>query len=384
MIRKSPTGLSPDVEIIVANTPIDYDSINRIELRLEENQHDMVILDLYGIPPRSITDYYYKPVYISISTGANFSQQFYGYVEDVRPASFTGHGLMNDSPFQETRVVCMGTSYNMRGSRSKVWGGYRLSDIAKELSANYRFSVDTPADTAIHDSLLQTNESDWQFITRYAKFLGYSVTLHGTHLHVFDPYKAISRQISYHVLHSLINSRNNIKERPGQIIEFTGTFSKRHIDGEYKESSIPVVQADNSMYDVVSTQSPTANNGVARFPNRVSEYVDNYEEASRRINSVSKEDYDYYADATVLGVAGCKPGGVVSIDKYGGDFDGYWYVQAVTHVVHSDAFYSELKLAKNFNSELGLTNTSPFQEPGKPYYDKDVWVSSRAVANEYS
>lgn len=384
MIRKSPTGLSPEIEISIAGAFVDYDSINRVEIRLEENQHDMAVIDLYGIPPRSITDFYNKPVQLTMSTGANFSQEFYGYVEDVRPTSFTGHGLMNDSPFQEARLVCMGTSYNMRGSRSKVWGGYRLSDIAKEIGSKYRFSVDAPADTAIHDSLLQTNESDWQFLVRYAKFLGYSITVHGTHLHIFDPFKALSRQVSYHVLDSIINSKNNLKERPGQIIDFSGSFSKRNIDGEYKESTIPVVNNDFSMYDVSSTTLDTAHNGIARFPNRVSEYVDNFEEAARRIGATSKEKYDYYADVTVLGVAGCKPGGVVSIDKYGGDFDGYWYVQAVNHVAHSDAFYSELKLAKNINAELSFTNTAPFQEPSKPYYDKDVWVSTRAVANEYS
>jgi hypothetical protein len=99
---------------------------------------------------------------------------------------------------------------------------------------------------------------------------------------------------------------------------------------------------------------------------------------------VSKQDYDYYADVTCLGIAGCVPGGVVNVSEYTSDFDGFWYVNGVTHVFHSEAFYSELKIAKNYNSQLDFTNTEPFQTPAIPYYDKDTWVSSRAVSHEYS
>jgi hypothetical protein len=384
MIRKTPYGNSPSIEIVIANAFVDYNTINLIEIHLEENRHDMVVLEMYGIPPRAITDYYNKPVTIEVSNGGNFYHKFYGYVEDVRPSSFTGHGLMNDSPFQTAQIVCMGTSYNMRGSTSKVWNGYKLSDITKELAAKYRFSADVPEDNYVHDNLLQTNESDWQFLTRYANFLGYAVNVHGTHVHVYDAYTALSRQTSYHQLTPLVKGKGRINVHPGQIIDFSGTFSKRHIDGEYKESTIPVLNPDLSMYDVSSTQLEVAHNGVARFPNRIPEYVDNYEEATRRINALSKDKYDYYADVTVLGVPGCLPGGVVNIDSYTSDFDGFWYVSGVKHVIHSDAFYSELNIAKNFNSELRFTNTEPFQAPADPYFDRDTWVSSKAVTHEYS
>jgi len=384
MITKLPYGLSPTVDIAIGNSTVDYNTINRVELFMEDNQHDMLVMEIAGIPPRAITSYYNKPVQVKISTGGNFYQAFYGYVEDIRPSSFTGFGLMNDSPFQEAKIVCMGVSYDMRGATSKVWNGYRLSDIAREISAKYRFSVDVPSDEFVHDSLLQTNESDWQFLSRYTKFLGYSVSVHGTHIHIYDPYSSLSRQSSYHKLTTLLSDKRNVNASPGQIIEFEGTFSKRNIDGEYKESTIPVVNADASTYDVSSTSLEVKHNGIARFPNRISEYVDNFSEASRRISSVAKEKYDYYADVTVLGVAGCVPGGVVSVDKYNGDFDGFWYVQAVKHVVHSGNFVSELKLAKNYNSKLQLDNTEPFQSPPTPYYDVDHWVSSRARYHEYS
>ena len=384
MIAKKPYGVSPTTTITVGNTSFDPSAVGRIELTLEENSHDMLVMELAGIPPRAITDMYDKPVDVSISTGGNFYQQFVGYVEEVRPESFTGFGLLNNSPFQTVRVICMGASYSMRGARSNTWNGYQLSTIARELSSKYGFSVDVPADRAVNDALVQTNESDWQFLTRYAKFLGYSVNVHGTHLHIYDPYKAKSRQNSYHVLTTLRKNKNDVTPAPGQIIEFNGNFSRRHIDGEYKEHRVTVVNDDNTTYDVSSSNLDLQHNGVARYPNRVTEYVDNYEEAARRISAVSKEKYDYYATATVLGVAGCVPGGIVKVDNYNGDFDTFWYVKSVKHSVHTDSFSTELELAVNTKSELKFTNTQQFTTPPTPVYSKGSWIARDRLVNEYS
>lgn len=384
MIRKGAYGVSPTVEVVIGNVSFDYTSINRVELHLAENQHDMLVLTISGIPPRAVTEYYGKPVQFNMYVGGNFSENFVGYVEDVRPESFTGFGLMNNSPFQECVIVCMGASYVMRGKASNTWNGYRLSDIARELSAKYGFSVDAPSDRAVNESLLQTGESDWQFLTRYATFLGYSVSLHGTHLHVYDPYAALSRQNSFHVLTTLNSKDRSINPTPGQIIEFKGSFSSRHVDGDYKESTIAIVGEDNTVYDVSSTTLEPVHNGVARYPNKMTEYTDNFEEASRRINSESKSNYDYYADVRVIGIAGCAPGGIVRIDNYNSDFDTYWYVQEVNHTIHSDAFYTDLRIAVNKRSELKFTNTAKYQTPPVSVYRNGRWEARDRLVNEYS
>jgi phage protein D len=385
MIHKNPYGISPTLEIVVGNASFDYTAVNRVEITLEENHHDILTLDLSGIPPRAITDYYYKPVDVSLYTGGNFYHRFVGYVADVRPKSFTGFGLMNNSPFQDVEIVCMGASYNMRGKTSYAWNGYRLSDIARTMASKYEFSLDVPSDRTINPSLLQANESDWQFLTRYAKFLGYSVNVHGTHMHIYDPFQALSRQNSYHVLTTIRKTRGGVTPAPGQIIEFNATFSRRHIDGEYKETFIPIIDdVDNSTFEVSTAEIQPTHNGFAKYKNRESRYAVSYSEAERRINAIAKDDYDYYADVKVLGVAGAVPGGIVLIDNYNGDFDTYWYVQQVKHYVHSDAFYTELKIARNLNSELKFTNTRKFQTPPTAVYSKGNWIAENRTVNEYS
>lgn len=384
MITKAPYGLSPTVEVTIGNASVDYSAINRIELTLEENCHDMLVFELAGIPPRAITDYYGRPVRVVFSTGGNFYQTFHGYVEDVRPKAFTGFGLMNKSPFQEARIVCMGASYSMRGSRSKTWVGYKLSDIAREMAAKYGFSLDVPSDSRVHEGILQTNESDWQFLSRYATMLGYSLTAHNTHMHLYDPYAALSRQISYHILPTLNKTRGKVTPSPGQIIEFSGSFANRHIDGYYKDSILTVVNDDNTVFDVTTNTLEDAQTRESRFKNRVAEHVHNFSSAEKRIDAISKQDYDYYADVTVLGLAGCLPGGIVNVDNYNGKFDGFWYVQGVKHIIHSNTFYTELRIAKNLNSELAPTNTQKYTYPPTPRYTQNGWIADTRTVNEYS
>ena len=384
MIVKKPYGVSSDIEVTIGGVEFSYTSINSVELVLEENMHDMLTLVVSGIPPRAITDYYGKAVSFKMTSGRASSHEFLGYVEDVRPFSFSGFGLINNSPFQEARIVCMGTSYNMRGSRSRVWSGYRLSDIARDMCNSYKFSLDVPRDDLIVEALAQTNESDWQFLTRHCRSIGYSVTVHGTHMHIFDPFNALSRQNSVHVLETLRSTKGDPTPRPGQILQFEGSFSRRHADGHYKETVVSVLREDNFLGELSSSTVDLRTNGVARYPNRVESYADTYLEAQRIISAVSKEDYDFYADVQVLGIANCVPGGVVEVGDFNSDFDGFWYVQKVSHTLDSDKFTTNLKVAKNVNTELVFNNTKKFQSPPSATYKNGSWVTTEKRVNEYS
>jgi len=382
MIVKSPVGATPKVDMAIGGVPVDYNTIYAVELLLEENQHDMLVFEVSGIPPRAITDYYGQPVKVEIDSGGKLFQKFVGYVEDIRPVSRTSAGLMNHSPFQDAKIVCMGASYNMRGSTSRSWHGYKLSGVARDLANKHRFSVDVPTDDYVNDSLVQTNESDWQFLTRYATQLGYRVNMHGTHLHIYDPQSALSRQSFYYNLSSLISSSTRFNPHPGHILEFSGTFSRRNIDRSYKESEIAVLGKDNSVYNLKSTMLSNSN-GTNRFPNRIGALAYSLGEANRRLRAEDRAKHDYYADVSVIGLAGCVPGAVLKLDKYDAEFDGYWYVKSVKHRIHTDAFITDLRLAKNMKSELVFDGTRPFQPPPDSEYQRGSWVSKKARVNEY-
>jgi phage protein D len=383
MIRKNQYGLSPSFDIAVDSVSIDYQALNEIEIHLGENMHDMVVLHMAGLPPRASADYRNKPIRIQLDTGASYSHEFTGYITDIRPEAKTASGLLNGSPFQEVAIVCLGASYSMRGPKAKIWDKYRLQDVASQFAVDYGFSLDVPADALIKTPLLQEGESDWQFLVRYAKALGYGVTLHGTNLHVFDPHKAISRSISFNRLFTAKSLNNQTLPAPGQITSFKATLAERNADGVYKDSVVTVQHADGFAFDVSTREIRGLGTGTARFTNRMSEHAASYDEAARIIDARAKEDYDFYATAVVMGIAGCKPGGIVDVDKYGAEVDGYWYVQNVKHSVTSGAFTTELGLAKNINDTLVPASIQAFQAPPAPKLINSEWRASRRVLNVY-
>jgi phage protein D len=383
MITKRPYGVSPTISLKIGYVEVDYQSVFDIELLLEENKHDLVVIKLAGIPPKYITEYYGKPVELFISTGPYYVASFHGYVTEVRPHSYSAAGLMNSSPFQEAEVVCVGVSYGMRGQKSKVWSGYSLTNIAKELADKHQFSLDVPPLPVIHETLAQTDESDWQFLVRYSNMLGYSVNAHGTHIHIYDPYNAVSRGVSSTRLMALTGSKGYHAPHPGQILEFKGNFGKRHADGQYMDTVVTVITNDNGAYDFSTRYLTGTVNGPAEYTDRIHNHSDTFSQASSNIERRRRQYYDYYADVVVIGAANCKPGGIVNVEEFGGEFDGLWYVKSAKHHVDDQTFITSLHLARNINSQLDFTDVARIGEVPLPVYRDERWVSPTHLVREY-
>lgn len=386
MILKKAHGLSPDISIIINGVEVDYQSIYGLEVLLEESKHDFAVIKLAGLPPDAATAYQNAGVEVVLSTGALYSFTFCGYVTEVHTDSQSAKGLMNNSPLQEAKLVCLGASYNMRGSLSRVWNLHSLTDVAKYMSSKYGFSASVPSSTFSYKSISQTDESDWQFLCRYAKQLGYEVNVHETHMHVYDPYNALSRNVSYNYLSTLYSSRGNPTSRPGQILEFSGDFGERFPDGKYKNTVVTVVTDDNKLFDVTSRDIDTVSNGGPRYSDRIPDHADSYAEAVNAIDQHRKRHskYDLSASARVTGVANCKPGGVVEVSGLTGEFDGLWYVKSVKHHVHTDAYYSDLELLRNRDSQLINTGTSGISSSGPSDFVRGNWVASKRRVKEYN
>lgn len=384
MIVKPGYGVSPTLTLSLNGVAVDYFAVNEIELLQEVNLHDMLIIRMAGIPPRAMTDYRNQPVYCAMDLGGGFLSEFHGYIIDVKAVATTSGGLLNESPFQDAQVICMGTSYEMRGGDSRVWKDERIEDVALELSGKYGFSVDVPSDKLILSPMLQDNESDWQFLVRYAGMMGFDVTLHGTHLHLFDPYKAYSRQTSFHRLRTAKDIRAGLVPEPGQITKFDVTLAEHHPDGVYKDTVVTVHQDDNQIFDV-SLRELRKLSAPARFSNRLRDSVDTYDQAVRVIEAEGKSKYDFKAKAQVLGLPGCLPGGVVQVDSYGTDsIDDLWYVLGVRHHLATGAFYSELQLARNINSELVPSSVQAYKAPPTPKLLNGRWVPTKRSLNVYT
>lgn len=372
MIVKAPTGVSPSFDITIDGAAVYYDSIQSLRLELDEDKHDMLHIEMSGLPPRAVTEYRGRPVLLKVNTGAALSETFTGYVSEVLPRAKSAAGTVNGSPIQSATIVCMGASYRMRGPRSRLWVAAPLETVVDELAAEYGFSYDVPRAGLVYGRIAQEAESDWQFLVRYSRMHGYAVTCHGTHLHVFDPHKAAARNISRHRLTTLADRRAALT--PGRIMDFKGVFSDSRSYSNYVVS----VQNGGDVYDVQLDQPG------ALYSQRLAEYVDNHEEAERVLQTSIKGTYDYEAHCQVAGLLGARPGGVVFVDKYNAEYDGLWYVKGVRHDIATGVFTSELHVARNLNSELErVYSLDSFRRPPEPAILNGSWKASKVVRNVY-
>jgi phage protein D len=386
MILPNSYGVSPSVEITFGGVPFRYESLGLAELSLAENMHDVLTLRVAGIPPKLVTEYIGTPVDFRLKLSGSFYQRFVGNIVNVEASSDTNSGLMNRSPFQDSTVTCMGASYDMRGPRDRLWEYASLDDVVRTFARRYEFSADVPATRYVYPTLVQTNESDWQFLVRYASTLGLSVTCHGTHIHVFDPYKAVGRNTSLHRISTISGDNFSTTQYPGQIFEFNGNFIDKRKSGTINVPVVSVVQDDGKYYDVSWRDLNRDGRRAQDRDVRNHQYVSSYEEAATVLLSSYKSAYDYEADVAVLSVPGAVPGGIVDLDNYESNFDGLWYVSSVKHRVVTGSAFTRLHIKRNIRSQLQKTTMETFREPPDSEYDSGTksWKAVNQRVRVYS
>lgn len=380
MIRKSNVGVSPNLTISIGNVPVNYQSLMHISMGYATDQHDVAKITMAGIPSSLITEYVGKSVYIKIETGSTYVSEFWGTIQNSKPTHVTSKGMVNHSLFQEVVFTCLGCSYAMRGSTTRVWGNITLEELARTFCDKYGFSLDVPYDPPIFNNLIQSAESDWQVLVRYCHNMGYCLTVHGTHMHIFDPHKAAGRLISLHRISTPISS--SVKPHPGQVVSFDGNFARLAADGEYIDAVATVHTDGGNVYDV-TTSDMLGKSAPATFSNPMTVVTDNHLQAERLVDSEYKAVYDYSAEATVLGAAGILPGGIINLDKYNAEFDGLWLVDGVSHSVRSGSFTSTIKLLRNKVDTLLPFSVTQIPPPPEPQFISGAWTTTKSLINVY-
>lgn len=351
MIFKSNNPLSPSVEITIDGVAVDYLSMQQVKLELSENKHDLARIFMAGIPPQAITDYEGAAVSISWYQGAA-GHEFRGYINHIDPEFQNSAGTVNNSPFQLSHIYCVGATFDMHGKRSRLWENPSLYDVVKNISDRYQYSFSVPVDSFRFPRLVQNEESDWAFLVRVCDSLGYVVTGHGTHLHIFDRYKAIGRGISLHLL-TMPMSTATMSVKPGQILSMRGSFGR--VTPTADTNNEVITSLDNrgvlTTTNNVSHDSYSGRTIEPRFTDQLSRNVTSPEHANRIIQARARHKFPYEATIEITGTAGIKPGGMVDLHQTSARFDGLWYVPSVTHTLTLDKYFTELKVIKDSTNE---------------------------------
>jgi phage protein D len=352
MIYKSSNPLSPTVTVEIDGATLDYTTIHSINISLEENKHDVVVIQLNGITAKGITDYIDAGVRVTATIGAGRSVEFCGYVTYIEPESISSASITNNSIFQRAKVVCFGSSISMKSSRTRVWENASTVSIGRELANRYSFSLEVVKDSFSLPQLIQTKQSDWEFLTSFCKKYGYSVTVHGAHMRIWDSHKALGRRQSFEVL---ATPTAVTSLQPGSILKFSGTFGYLTPDG--KSYNYSVESIDNNGR-VVKTTGRTDDSSLmwsgvgspTKFNSSLKASSNSVHESERMIEAEFKNKLPFNATVETANALGSIPGGVVLLEGYGSNFEGFWYVRGVEHELIGSNCMSKFRISKDFNT----------------------------------
>lgn len=384
----SPLGISWGIAI--DGVPFNSQLVQKVQVSFAENQHDMAVIELAGIPSTYVSNYVERPMtlFVRINGGKTFN--FYGYVSHIEGTSNTNEGTVNGSPFQILRMVCLGSSHLLRSKNTVVWDNVTLENIVSEIANEFRFGYSIPSDSYVFKRLVQSEESIWRLLVKACDQLGYSITISNSHIHVWDKEKALARQPSYTVLRGVKVKRNDYNPFPGDIVRIESTLGTPDV---IQQSGDKVVSYLDERGVFVTVDSFQLNGSGAfgtpvpsRFSNKLATSVDSFDKASRYIQSKVKKAYPYTADALVYGDPSITAGGVVKVEGYGGDFDGYWYVKSVSHELMTDLLTSSLRLEKSGNYDVlpRFPVVQRYEKAPLPVLLKGKWVFKSEYSNVYN
>jgi hypothetical protein len=383
MIFKSSHPLSPEVEISIPGVGFDYMAIKRLTLELSENKHDALKILVTGINPRRVIEFLNTPVDVKWSHN-DLSHRFVGYITHIDPEHQARQGLVRGSPLQISTVYCLGASFDMKQKRNNVWDDVTLDVVVREIAQRYRYSVATPRDDFVFHRIVQGGESDWELLSRLCSQLGYSLTIHGTHIHIFDRYKALSRDTSLTSL--TVPGRRSGAIQPGQIMSFNASLGYLTPEGNVNEETLSVLDNQGKI-NVLTSGKPGGTLGKklpGLFTDELSHTSLSVSDARRELQNRQRSKYPFTAHVEATGTIGVVPGGLVDVQDFDSQFDGLWYVTDVSHVLTRDKYYTDLSIIKDsLNGTPRRTGTTRANRPPTSVLRPNKWQASTQKVTVY-
>ena len=389
MIFKSTSPLSPNVSVFIKSISVVTNSLQQIVINNSENKHSMATLTFSGLPSGTLSTYLNKAIKIEVKYPNLKTETFTGTISFIQPTSNTNDGLVNDSQLQIVNMVCFGASYRMNSRYSKIWSNVSIADITKSFADKYNFSLSVPNNPYRFPSLVQKQETDWSFLLKAISYLGYSGTVEGTHIHIWDPSNSASHKTSLSTITTLKNKKGSIDESPGQILTFNVTIGSSSFLGRTQgTASINVLDSNNNVYKITQKESESSVMGedlsnlyTTDLPVKATSFA----MANELLKGHLRKGFPVSASASLTADTTIKVGGIVYLDKYGEDFDGYWYVNQVTHRIFHSQMFTDIEISKDgLNKDTSVYNGySSYVDPPDSALIKNDWVSSKDMVDVY-
>ena len=280
------------------------------------------------------------PVEVTLR-GHRTNRKFIGYVHHAKP---------DISPTRNfVELFLIGASFVMKQQEQKVWLNTSATNVAIEIAKKHNFAYKVTPHSRVFDQLTQGGESDWEFLVKLAKQIGYTMRAENTTL-IFEPITQnyTDTRASAHIY------------RMGDIgsANITDIFSFKPLIGEStpfvdaKKSVVAVSGADgiNSAPVSFATQDDVTamrrKVGAPLFDRYDTHTVaPSFSAAKYEADAaVQRNRYPYRATADVYGDPALSPDSPVYLSNVGKDYSGFWTVLEAEHTIKDQKFVTTLEL----------------------------------------
>ena len=387
------------LDVTIDGVEVDYAAIARVDIHLRENEHDYARLILAGISPLSLTEYDGRAVQINVSVRYSEGFTFCGYINFIEPAHKVSSGTANDNLFQEAHIHCLGASAAMRGKRNRVWSNFSVLDMVERMAVDYTFSYSCPDNTPVIARKIQQGKSDWQTLAQTCVASGLAVNLHGTEIHVWNPYNYIRYGAPYAEIGTPRDGSGIHSSAHGRVLEFDGSLGAAQSRyGSAAMESLPFVDSSGRVLQAQSSElvGRSGYGTSVEVPFDLEDVVpvgaSSYSDALRHLAATRAYSDAYAAKVSTTGVAGPVPGSAVGVAGFMSEVDGAWLVREINMKFNRGHFVTEFGLTRNTKGTsyagLGILNAYESGPPsvlrGTIAGTKSVWRTTIMRGHVYS
>ena len=377
----------PVLDVTVVGGEVPSSQIAIVDLTFSENKHDIATITYAGFPGIAVTSYVGLPVQIKFGNNESNLVDFVGYVAYVEIEANTRMGITNDSLIQMAKVVCFGSSYQMKPIRSTAYTNKTIKQIVEIFANKYNFSYSVPNNNYVFSNLNQNQQSDWEMLVGACNKLGYSVTAHGTHIAVYDNYSSYYRGLPETVLYTLEDSKGT-ERRAGNIYEFNGFFGDITPHGQssaFVFNSLDNIGKENTYTSTENSASGLGAKLPARFTHQITTNTVSKNDLEQALKQYTRKTYPMTATAKVIGVSSAMPGRLAKVQSYNSAFDGYWLIEEARHEINAKHYITTLKLKTDSTNGAGLATNkgSGYTSPPSSRLSNNLWQTERELANVY-
>lgn len=342
-------------EMFVNGLRVPAPEIQRAEVHQTEYMHDLMLFDMVWPDVRTLPDSSGWLVECKFGMAPNFGY-FYGYVQTASPVLARADG---QTPANTVQFMCLGTTSVMQSGTSRSFAGMSADNVAKSLLSPYHLALVSDHHTYLWPRLVQSRDTDWQFLVALARRVGYVVAVDKVTVYFIDPTKVIVNTGSAVPITTMDSTRSNpvaisgamTVGAKGNITKFTNTIV-RSVD----PMGVSVQGAGS--YD--QRQTYLGLNTVDPTTTRYDQDSMPFDQAGAQVIAQScnrPEEWPLQSQIFCKGSGNLRPG--VAASLYAGDnqMSGLWMTRSVVHQLGRSGYTMDIQLARD------ATTNSPYPTP---------------------